>query len=99
MENAIRDGSRIKRKERKKGLTGYFTRWQLSTHFRYRTANRNLKGGDVERGHVIFSATLVVVVDDILSYVVVGPRILDVRFSSPVVHDEYQDEHCRMKYE
>ena len=86
-----------RKKKREKRLTGYFTRWQLPTHFRYRTANRNLKGGDVERGHVVFSATLVIIIDDILSYVVIGSGILDVRFSSPVIYHEYQDENWKMK--
>ena len=51
-----------------------------------------MKRGDVERGHVILSAALVIVVDDVFSHVVVGPGILDVRLSSSVVDDKHQHE-------
>lgn len=72
--------------------TGYFTRRYLAAHFRYRATNRDLQGRDIECGHVILSATLVIVVDNILPHVIVRARILYVSFSSSVVDDEYQHE-------
>lgn len=74
--------------------TGYFTRWQLAAHLRYRTTDRDLQGRDIERGHVVLSATLVVVVDDVFPHVVIRAGVLYVRLSSSVVNDEYQHENC-----
>lgn len=72
--------------------TGYFTRRHLAAHFRNRATDRDLQGRDIEGSHIVLSATLVVIVDNILPHVVVRARILYVRLSSSVVDDEYQHE-------
>jgi hypothetical protein len=57
-------------------------------------ADRYLQWGDVEGRHVVLSAALVVVVDDVLSHVIVRSGVLDVRLSTPAVHDKHQNQHC-----
>jgi len=76
--------------------TGYFTRGQLAAHFRDRAADRDLQRRDVERGHVVLSAALVVVVDDILSHIIVRTGILYVRLPPSVVNHEHQHENCNI---
>jgi len=74
--------------------TGYFTRGQLAAHFRDRAADRDLQRRDVERGHVVLSAALVVVVDDVLSHIIIRTGILYMRFPPSVVNHEHQHENC-----
>src|SRR5262249_23943304 len=61
-------------------------------HFLARSANGDLQWSDVERSHVIFTTSLVVVVDYVLSDIVIRSWILDLSLSSSVVYHEYYDE-------
>lgn len=53
------------------------------------TGHWNLQGSDIVSGHVVFAATLVVVIDDILPNVVIGTGVFDVRFLTTREYDEY----------
>ena len=57
--------------------------------------HRDLERRDVERRHVVLTAALVLVVDDVLADVVVGVRVLDLGLATPVVHDEHKHQDCR----
>lgn len=56
---------------------------------RHRAADRYLQWRNVEGGHVVLAAALVIVVDDVLAHIVVRSRIFDVRLTPPIVDDEH----------
>lgn len=62
--------------------------WQFWRHCEIWSTDRDLQRGDVEGGHVVLAAALIIVVDDVLPDVVVRAGVLDVRLSAPVVHHE-----------
>jgi hypothetical protein len=51
----------------------------------------DLERRDVKGGHVVLSTTLVLVVDDVLPDVIVGIWVLDLSFSSSVIHNKHKD--------
>lgn len=63
--------------------------------FGHRATDWNLQWCDIECGHIIFAATFIVIVDDILSDIIVGARIFDVRFTPSTIHNKYQHQDYR----
>ena len=57
-----------------------------------RVGDRYLQRRDVKGGHVVLSAALVLVVDDVLPDVVVRAGVLDLRLAPPVVHHKHQHQ-------
>ena len=51
----------------------------------------NLERRDVESSHVVLAAALVLVVDDVLPHIVLGPGVLYLRLPPPVVDNKHQN--------
>ena len=51
----------------------------------------NLERRDVESSHVVLAAALVLVVDDVLSHIVLGPGVLYLRLPPPIVDNKHQN--------
>ena len=53
----------------------------------------DLQRSDVKSCHIVLSASLVLVVDDVFPDVVLGSGVFDLSLPPPVVHNEHQDQH------
>lgn len=57
-------------------------------------ANRYLQRGDIECSHIVFTATFIIIVDNILSYIIIRTRIFDMRLTSPIVYNKHKYQNC-----
>ena len=63
-------------------------RWVMPDHHGW-ISNWNLEWRDIKCSHVIFTATFILIVDDVFPDIIVRIRVLDLGFSPSVVNDEY----------
>ena len=58
--------------------------------------DRDLERGDVKSGHVVFAASLILIVDDVLPNIIFWTWILYLSFSSSVVDNKHQDQNWKI---
>jgi hypothetical protein len=69
-------------------------RWHLALRqFGHGSSDGYLKRRYVECCHIILTASLIIVVNDIFSHVIIWSGILNVRFTTSTVHDKDEDQY------
>ena len=57
-----------------------------------RVSNWYLEWSDIKSCHIVLAASLVLVIDDVFSHVVLRAGIFDLSLTSPVVDNKHEDQ-------
>ena len=68
---------------------------QFSRHFRHRAPNGYLQWCNIKCCHVILTTTLIIIINDVLTHIIIWSWVLDVCFTPTVVYHKYQNQDCK----
>ena len=71
-------------------LTGQFSR-----HFRHGAPNGYLQWCNIKCCHVILATTLIIIINDVLTHIIIWSWVFDVCFTPTVVYNKHQYQDCK----